>query len=208
MSIKVIQHPLIEHKMSLLRRNDTSIYQFRELVKEITIFLTYEALKNLETHEYQIDTWQGQITANKISGKKLAVVPILRAGFGMLNGVLEVIPSARVGVVGVYRDKKTLMPIEYYKKFNDDISSRSVLIVDPMLATGNSMKAVIEMVKNEGCKEIKAICIVAAPEGVKNITENHNDVELFTSALDSHLNEDGYIIPGLGDAGDKIFGTK
>jgi len=162
----------------------------------------------LETHEYQIDTWQGQITANKISGKKLAVVPILRAGFGMLNGVLEVIPSARVGVVGVYRDKKTLMPIEYYKKFNDDINSRSVLIVDPMLATGNSMKAVIEMVKNEGCEDIKAVCIVVAPEGVKNLTDSHDDVEIFTSALDDHLNEDGYIIPGLGDAGDKIFGTK
>lgn len=208
MSIKVIQHPLIEHKMSLLRRNDTSIYQFRSLVKEISIFLTYEALRSLETHEYQIDTWQGKISARKISGKKLSVVPILRAGFGMLNGVLEVIPSARVGIVGVYRDKKTLKPIEYYKKFNDDISSRNVLIVDPMLATGNSMKAVIEMVKKENCTDIKAVCLVAAPEGVKNITEDHNDVQLFTSALDDHLNEDGYIIPGLGDAGDKIFGTK
>ncbi len=208
MSIKVIQHPLIEHKMSLLRRNDTSIYQFRSLVKEISIFLTYEALRSLETHEYQIDTWQGKIGARKISGKKLSVVPILRAGFGMLNGVLEVIPSARVGIVGVYRDKKTLKPIEYYKKFNDDISSRNVLIVDPMLATGNSMKAVIEMVKKENCTDIKAVCLVAAPEGVKNITEDHNDVQLFTSALDDHLNEDGYIIPGLGDAGDKIFGTK
>lgn len=208
MSIKVIQHPLIEHKMSLLRRNDTSIYQFRSLVKEISIFLTYEALRSLETHEYQIDTWQGKISARKISGKKLSVVPILRAGFGMLNGVLEVIPSARVGIVGVYRDKKTLKPIEYYKKFNDDISSRNVLIVDPMLATGNSMKAVIEMVKKENCTDIKAVCLVAAPEGVKNITEDHNDVQLFTSALDDHLNENGYIIPGLGDAGDKIFGTK
>lgn len=208
MSIKVIKHPLIEHKMSLLRRNDTSSYQFRSLVKEISIFLTYEALRDLEMHEYQIDTWQGKIIANKISGKKLSVVPILRAGLGMLNGVLEVIPSARVGVVGVYRDEKTLKPIEYYKKFNDDISDRNVLIIDPMLATGNSMNAVIEMLKNENCKKIKAICLVAAPEGVKNIQEKHADVELFTSALDDHLNENGYIIPGLGDAGDKIFGTK
>ena len=208
MSIEIIKHPLIDHKMSLLRRNDTSINQFRALVKEISIFLTYEALRSLKTHEYQIDTWQGKITAKEIYGKKISVVPILRAGFGMLNGVLEVIPSARVGIVGVYRDKKTLMPIEYYKKFNNDISSRSVLIIDPMLATGNSMKAVIEMLKEENCKDIKAICIVAAPEGVKNIMDNHGDVQIFTAALDNHLNEYGYIIPGLGDAGDKIFGTK
>jgi len=208
MSIKIIHHPLIDHKMSLLRRNDTATYQFRSLVKEISIFLTYEALRSLKTHEYQIETWQGKSAGKKISGKKLSVVPILRAGFGMLNGVLEVIPSARVGIVGVYREKKTLKPIEYYKKFNDDISSRSVLIVDPMLATGNSMKAVIEMVKRENCKDIKAICLVAAPEGVKNISNDHDDVQIFTAALDDHLDENGYIIPGLGDAGDKIFGTK
>ncbi|MDD5583148.1 MAG: uracil phosphoribosyltransferase [Candidatus Marinimicrobia bacterium] len=208
MSFQVVDHPLIKHKVGLLRRIDTSISHFRQLMQEITIMLTYEATRDLLLKPREIMTWMGPVEAQRISGKKISVVPILRAGLGMLDGVLTLIPSARVNVVGLYRDEKTLYPVIYYKKFNKDIQIRDALIIDPMLATGHSMAKVCEMLTDEGCKNIKSLCIVAAPEGVAYMNENYPDVMIFAAALDDRLNEEGYIIPGLGDAGDRIFGTK
>jgi uracil phosphoribosyltransferase len=208
MGFQVVDHPLIKHKLGLLRRKDTSISHFRQLTQEITIMLTYEATRDLILEPRSIITWQGKAQAERISGKKISVVPILRAGLGMLDGVLALIPSARVNVVGLYRNEETLYPVEYYKKFNNDIQIRDALIIDPMLATGHSMARVCEMLTEEGCSNIKALCMVAAPEGVQYMDEHFPDVTIYAAALDDHLNEDGYIIPGLGDAGDRIFGTK
>lgn len=208
MRINEINHPLVKHKIGLMRAADISTRSFRQLAAEVGCLLTYEATKDLETEEYQFEGWCGEMTAERIKGKKITVVPILRAGIGMLDGVLELIPSAKISVVGLYRDEETLEPVAYFEKLAGEIDERMALIIDPMLATGGSMNATIDMLKKAGCKTIRALILVAAPEGVKAVQEAHPDVEMYTAAVDSHLNEKGYIIPGLGDAGDKIFGTK
>ncbi|MEH6579782.1 MAG: uracil phosphoribosyltransferase [Amphritea sp.] len=208
MRIHEIKHPLVKHKIGLMRAADVSTRSFRQLAAEVGCLLTYEATKDLETEEYQLQGWCGEVTAERIKGKKITVVPILRAGIGMLDGVLELVPSAKISVVGLYRDEETLQPVSYFEKLAHDIDERMALIIDPMLATGGSMIATIEMLKKAGCTSIRALVLVAAPEGIKALQDTHPDVELFTASVDSHLNEQGYIIPGLGDAGDKIFGTK
>ena len=208
MRINEITHPLVKHKISLMRAADVSTRSFRQLAAEVGCLLTYEATKDMPTETYQYEGWCGEISGERIKGKKVTVVPILRAGIGMLDGVLELIPSARISVVGLYRDEETLEPVTYFEKLASEMDERMALVIDPMLATGGSMNATIDMLKEAGCKEIKALGLVAAPEGVKAVNEAHPDVELYAAAVDSHLNENGYIIPGLGDAGDKIFGTK
>ena len=208
MRVNEINHPLVKHKLGLMRAATVSTRSFRQLAAEVGCLLTYEATKDLATEEYQLEGWCGEITAERIKGKKITVVPILRAGIGMLDGVLDLVPSAKISVVGLYRDEETLQPVAYFEKLAHDIDERMALIIDPMLATGGSMNATIDMLKKAGCTSIRALVLVAAPEGVKAVQDAHPDVEIFTAALDSHLNEQGYIIPGLGDAGDKIFGTK
>ena len=208
MRINEINHPLVKHKIGLMRGANVSTRSFRQLAAEVGCLLTYEATKDLETEEYQLKGWCGEVTAERIKGKKITVVPILRAGIGMLDGVLDLIPSAKISVVGLYRDEETLQPVAYFEKLAHDIEERMSLIIDPMLATGGSMIATIDMLKRAGCSSIRALVLVAAPEGIQAVQAAHPDVELFTASIDSHLNEQGYIIPGLGDAGDKIFGTK
>lgn len=208
MSLHEIKHPLIQHKLGLMRSVETSTRSFRQLAAEVGCLLTYEATKDLELEPHEIEGWNGSVTVHRIKGKKITVVPILRAGLGMLDGVLELVPSAKISVVGVYRDEETLEPVPYFEKLASDIDSRMSLIVDPMLATGGSMIATIEMLKKAGCTSIRALVLVAAPEGIRKVMAAHPDVDIFTAAVDSHLNEQGYIIPGLGDAGDKIFGTR
>jgi len=208
MSVHEIRHPLVRHKIGLMRSKSLSTRSFRQLVAEVGSLLTYEATRDLELENYTIDGWCGPIEAERIRGKKITVVPILRAGLGMLDGVLELVPSAKISVVGIYRDEETLQPVSYFDKLAHDIDQRIALIVDPMLATGGSMVATIDLLKAAGCSSIRALVLVAAPEGIKKVQEAHPDVEIFTASVDSHLNADGYIIPGLGDAGDKIFGTK
>lgn len=207
-NIREITHPLVIHKLGLMRTHGISTRSFRQLAGEVGCLLTYEATRDLELEDYRIDGWDGPLQGKRIKGKKITVVPILRAGLGMLDGVLELIPSAKISVVGIYRDEKTLEPVPYFEKLTQDICERRALIVDPMLATGGSMLATIDMLKKAGCTHIRALVLVAAPEGVAAIYDAHPDVQIFTAAIDSHLNDDGYIIPGLGDAGDKIFGTK
>ncbi len=208
MSVKEINHPLIKHKIGLMRESDRSTRSFRQLTAEVGSLLTYEATADLELEDYEVDTWAGTAPAQRIKGKKITVVPILRAGLGMLDGVLELVPSAKVSVVGLYRDEETLEPVTYFEKLASDIEHRMALVVDPMLATGGSMLAAIDMLKASGCKQIRALVLVAAPEGIKKVLDAHPDVDIYTASVDSHLNENGYIIPGLGDAGDKIFGTQ
>lgn len=208
MSVHEIRHPLVRHKIGLMRSKSLSTRSFRQLVAEVGSLLTYEATRDLELENYIIEGWCGPIEAERIRGKKITVVPILRAGLGMLDGVLELVPSAKISVVGIYRDEETLQPVSYFDKLAHDIDQRIALIVDPMLATGGSMVATIDQLKAAGCSSIRALVLVAAPEGIKKVQEAHPDVEIFTASVDSHLNADGYIIPGLGDAGDKIFGTK
>ncbi|MDR5616233.1 uracil phosphoribosyltransferase [Arsenophonus sp.] len=208
MKIVEVKHPLVKHKLGLLRDKDISTKRFRELASEVGSLLTYEATANLETETIAIEGWCGQVNIEQIKGKKITVVPILRAGLGMMDGVLENIPSARISVVGVYRDEKTLEPIPYFQKLASNINERMALVVDPMLATGGSMIATIDLLKKEGCHAIKILVLVAAPEGIKALEAAHPDVELYTASIDDHLDEHGYIVPGLGDAGDKIFGTK
>ncbi len=208
MPLRVVDHPLIRHKLGLLRRADTSTSKFRDLTREITSLLTYEAFRNLEMETVTVQGWAGPVNVEKISGKKVAVVPILRAGIGMLQGVLDLIPAARVNVVGLYRNEETLEPIRYYQKLSADVGERLAVILDPMLATGNSMVATIDLLKQAGCADIRAICLVAAPEGVRNLEQRHPDVDVFAASLDERLNDQGYILPGLGDAGDRLFGTK
>lgn len=208
MSVQVIKHPLVSHKVGLMRQDDLSTRAFRQLAAEVGCLLTYEATKDLELEPYEIEGWNGPIQVERIKGKKITVVPILRAGLGMLDGVLELVPSAKISVVGLYRDEETLEPVPYFEKFTSDIDERMALVVDPMLATGGSMIATIDMLKKAGCSSIRALVLVAAPEGIQKLQQAHPDVTLYTAAIDSHLNENGYIIPGLGDAGDKIFGTK
>ncbi len=208
MSVHEIRHPLVRHKLGLMRSVNKSTRSFRQLAAEVGCLLTYEATKDLELEEYDVEGWCGPITAERIKGKKFTVVPILRAGIGMLDGVLEAVPSAKISVVGLYRDEETLEPVPYFEKLASDIDSRMSLIVDPMLATGGSMIATIDMLKEAGCTSIRALVLVAAPEGIKKVQEAHPDVDIYAAGIDSHLNEQGYIIPGLGDAGDKIFGTR
>ena len=208
MSVHGIHHPLVKHKLGLLRQKSLSTRSFRQLTAEVGSLLTYEATSDLVLEDYQVDTWMGKAPAQRIRGKKITVVPILRAGLGMLDGVLELIPSAKVSVVGVYRDEATLEPVAYFEKLAHDIDERMALVIDPMLATGGSMLACIDMLKKAGCTQIRALVLVAAPEGIRKVQEAHPDVSLYTASVDQGLNEDGYIMPGLGDAGDKIFGTK
>jgi uracil phosphoribosyltransferase len=208
MNITIIEHPLVRHKLSLMREADCSTYRFRTLTKELARLMAYEASRDFATEVFTLQGWCGDIEAHRIKGKTVTIVPILRAGLGMLDGVLDLIPTAKISVVGLQRDEETMQPVSYFEKFVDDMDKRPALIIDPMLATGGSMVATIDLLKKKGCKNIKALVLVAAPEGVKVVNEAHPDVTIYTAALDSHLNENGYIIPGLGDAGDKIFGTK
>ncbi|ACO73495.1 uracil phosphoribosyltransferase [Laribacter hongkongensis] len=208
MNLTVVNHPLVQHKLGLLREGDISTNKFRTITHELARLLAYEATRDFELEPITIDGWCGKIEVQQIKGKKVTVVPILRAGLGMLDGVLDLVPSAKISVVGLYRNEETLEPVPYFDKFVDSLDERIALIIDPMLATGGSMVATIDLLKRKGCKSIRAIVMVAAPEGIKVVNEAHPDVPVFTASLDSHLNEQGYIIPGLGDAGDKIFGTK
>ncbi|AVY94264.1 MULTISPECIES: uracil phosphoribosyltransferase [Microvirgula] len=208
MNLTIVKHPLVQHKLGLLREGNISTNKFRTLTHELARLLAYEATRDFELETITIDGWNGPIEVEQIKGKKVTVVPILRAGLGMLDGVLDLVPSAKISVVGLYRNEETLEPVPYFDKFVDGLDERIALIIDPMLATGGSMVATIDLLKRKGCKSIKAIVMVAAPEGIKAVTAVHPDVQIFTASLDSHLNEHGYIIPGLGDAGDKIFGTK
>jgi uracil phosphoribosyltransferase len=206
--VHVVNHPLIKHKLALMRENNVTTKDFRDLASELATLLTYEATKDLETETKTIQGWAGSVRVEKIKGKKITVVPILRAGLGMMPGVLDLIPSARVSVVGLYRNEETLQPIEYYVKMTSAMEERIALIIDPMLATGGSLIATIDLIKKTGCNQIKGIFMVAAPEGIEKLTAAHPDVDVYIAALDEKLNDIGYILPGLGDAGDKIFGTK
>ena len=206
--VHVLDHPLLSHKLTIMRDKNTSVKDFRELVSEIGMLITYEATRDLPLTTKRIETPLCEMDAPTLKGKKFAVVPILRAGLGLVEGVLRMVPSARVGHIGMFRDEETLIPHTYFCKMPKDIAERDVLIVDPMLATGGSAEAAITKMKEMGCKNIKLMVLVAAPEGIKCIQEAHPDVDIYCGALDSHLNERGYIVPGLGDAGDRIFGTK
>ena len=208
MSLHVVDHPLIKHKLGVMRQNDISTKDFRDLSSEVARLLTYEAVKDLPTDKKIIQGWAGPVEVDELQGKKITIVPILRAGLGMMNGVIDMIPSAKVSVVGYYRNEETLQPVEYYVKLASDMEERVALILDPMLATGGTLMATIETLKKAGCQKIKGLFLVAAPEGVKKITDAHPDVEMYVASVDVRLNEVGYILPGLGDAGDKIFGTK
>jgi len=208
MAVHVPDHPLIKHKLGLMRQHDISTKDFRDLSSEVARLLTYYATKDLPTEKHTIQGWAGPVEVEKLKGKKITIVPILRAGLGMMPGVVDMIPSAKVSVVGYYRNEETLEPVEYYVKTAGEIEERVALILDPMLATGGTLLATIETLKNAGCKNIKGLFLVAAPEGLKRVTEAHPDVEIYTASIDERLNEVGYILPGLGDAGDKIFGTK
>ncbi|WP_425041136.1 uracil phosphoribosyltransferase [Primorskyibacter sp. S187A] len=206
--LTVVSHPLVQHKLTLMREAGTSTAVFRQLLREISQFLAYEITRELPMTTKEIDTPMERMNAPVLAGKKLALVSILRAGNGLLDGVLELIPSARVGFVGLYRDEETLKPVEYYCKLPERLEDRLVIAVDPMLATGNSSVAAIDLIKARGATNIRFLCLLAAPEGVARMREAHPDVPIVTAALDSHLNEKGYIVPGLGDAGDRMFGTK
>lgn len=203
-----MEHPLIQHKIGWLRKTDTGSRDFREMVGEIAMLLCYEATRNLELEDVEIETPICTTTVKALKGKKLAVVPILRAGLGMVDGMLAMIPAAKVGHIGLYRDPETLEPVEYYCKLPEDCSEREVFVVDPMLATGGSAVAAIKMLKDKGVRNIHFLCIIAAPEGVEAMKEAHPDVDVYIGSLDEGLNSHGYIVPGLGDAGDRIFGTK
>jgi len=206
--VVVVDHPLVQHKLGLLRDQTTPTQVFRQLVDEVTLLLTYEATKDLATEEVQIETPLERTSVQRISGKKVAVCPILRAGIGMLDGVLSLISGARVGFIGLYRNEETLEPVEYYVKLPQDIAERDVILLDPMLATGNSTAAAVATVKQAGAESIRLIAIIAAPEGIQRLHAEHPDVTIVVAAIDRELNERGYIVPGLGDAGDRLFGTK
>ena len=204
----VLDHPLIQHKVGVIRRTETGTRDFRTLISEIAKLMCFEATRDLKLKDVEIETPICKTTVKELSGKKLAVVPILRAGLGMVDGMLDMIPAAKVGHIGLYRDPDTLEPVEYYCKLPADCAEREVFVVDPMLATGGSSTAAITMLKEHGCRNIRFMCIIAAPEGVKRMQEVHPDVDIYIASLDDHLNDHGYIVPGLGDAGDRIFGTK
>ena len=204
----VFDHPLILHKLSILREKSTSVKEFRELISEIAMLMCYEATRDLPLEEIEIETPVAKAKVKHIAGKKLAIVPILRAGLGMVDGMVSMMPNVKVGHIGLFRDPETLEPVKYYFKMPPDIEERDVIVVDPMLATGGSASAAIKFLKDDGVKHVKLMCIIGAPEGVKRMQEDHPDVDIYVAALDDHLNEHGYIVPGLGDAGARIFGTK
>ena len=206
--VMIMDHPLIQHKIGIIRRQETGSKDFRQLISEIAMLMCYEATRDLKLTDVEIETPISKMTAKELAGKKLAVVPILRAGLGMVDGMLSMIPAAKVGHIGLYRNEETLEPVEYYCKLPKDCAEREVFVVDPMLTTGGSATAAITMLKNKGVKKIRFMCIVAAPQGIERMQKEHPDVDLYVGALDDHLNENGYIVPGLGDAGDRIFGTK
>ncbi|MFK5953627.1 MAG: uracil phosphoribosyltransferase [Desulfobacterium sp.] len=208
MAVHVANHPLIKHKLGLMREKNVSTKDFRDLSSEVARLLTYEATKSLETEIQTIQGWAGEVEVEKIKGKKITIVPILRAGLGMMDGVIDLIPSAKVSVVGFYRNEETLQPVQYYVKTASAMEERTALILDPMLATGGTLIATIDLLKESGCKKIMGLFLVAAPEGIAKVEEKHPDVDIYVAAVDERLNEVGYILPGLGDAGDKIFGTK
>ena len=206
--VNILDHPLIQHKLTQIRQKETSTTQFRQMINEIGGLMVYEITRDLPLEQIEIQTPVATTKANVIAGKKMVVVPILRAGLGMVDGILQMIPSARIGHIGIFRDEETLQPVEYFAKFPDGLDQRDIFIVDPMLATGGSAIAAINSIKKRGAKNIKLICLVGAPEGVKAVNEAHPDVTIYLASLDEKLNEKGYIVPGLGDAGDRIFGTK
>lgn len=206
--VTVFDHPVIKHKLTMLRDVNTGTALFRNLITEISSLMAYEVTRELETKEVEVETPMTKTTGEVLSGKKLGLVPILRAGLGMVDGMLSIIPAAKVGHIGVYRDPETLKPVDYYCKLPSDLEERELLLLDPMLATGGSALAAIEFLKEKGCNSIKFLCIIAAPEGVRKVKEAHPDVEIYVAGLDECLNADGYIMPGLGDAGDRLFGTK
>ncbi len=208
MSLHVLDHPLIHHKLSILRDKNTNVRDFRSLCTEISALMAFEALRDLQLEEVEVETPVAPATVKRLAGKKLALVGILRAGLVMVDGILGLVPSARVGHVGLYRDPKTLEPVEYYRKLPGDIAERDVFVLDPMLATGGSAAAAVQVLKEAGAERIRLLCIIGAPEGVEIVEREHPDVEITLAALDERLNEKGYIVPGLGDAGDRIYGTK
>ena len=208
MTPMIVERPLLQHKLSILRNKQTGTKEFRDLVGEIATLLCYEATRDLPMEEVEIETPITMAKTKVLAGRKLALVPILRAGMGMLDGMLTLLPAAKVGFIGLYRDEKTLQPVEYFCKLPQDIAERDVLVLDPMLATGGSLIAAISLLKRHGCKQICSLNLVCAPEGIAKVKAAHPDVDIYTAAIDDHLNENGYIIPGLGDAGDRIFGTK
>lgn len=209
MAVKEINHPLVQHKLGLMREAGISTKHFRELASEVGNLLTYEATREMATEEVDITCWNGDnLSVERIKGKKITVVPILRAGLGMLEGVMQLIPSAKTSVVGLYRDEETLEPVAYFDKVVKDVEQRTALILDPMLATGGTLIATIDLLKQKGCKQIMGLFLVASPEGIEAVTKAHPDVDIYTASVDDRLNDKGYILPGLGDAGDKIFGTR
>ena len=208
MNVNVMTHPLIQHKVTLIRSVDTGTKDFRQLLEEIALLMGYEITRDLPLEDVEVETPLVKAIGKQIAGKKLGIVPILRAGLGMVNGLLELMPMAKVGHVGMYRDPKTLQPVEYYCKLPSDLADRRIIVTDPMLATGGSAAAAISLLKEKGAKEIQLMCLVAAPEGVEGVNKAHPDVRIYVAALDEKLNDHGYILPGLGDAGDRIFGTK
>ena len=208
MAVYEVKHPLVRHKLGILREKDISTKDFRELASEVGMLLTYEATRNLPAEKVWIESWAGPVEVERIKGKKFTIVPILRAGIGMMEGVLRAVPTARISVVGIYRDEKTMQPVTYFKKLVQDIDQRKAMILDPMLATGGTLIATIDMLKQAGCKDIIGIFLVAAPEGIAKLQEKHPDVDIYVAAVDKGLDQNSYILPGLGDAGDKIFGTR
>ncbi|MDO5673325.1 MAG: uracil phosphoribosyltransferase [bacterium] len=208
MAVFEIKHPLVRHKLGILREKDISTKDFRELASEVGMLLTYEATRNLPAEKVWIESWAGPVEVERIKGKKFTIVPILRAGIGMMEGVLRAVPTARISVVGIYRDESTMQPVTYFKKLVQDIDQRKAVILDPMLATGGTLIATIDMLKEAGCKDIIGIFLVAAPEGIAKLQEKHPDVDIYVAAVDHCLDKNSYILPGLGDAGDKIFGTR
>ena len=207
-TVHVLEHPLIQHKLAILRNRKTGVKEFRELVSEISGLMCYEATRNLPTEEVEVRTPVAMAKCRKLSGKKLAIIPILRAGLGMVDSMVDLIPSAKIGHIGLYRDPETHLPVEYYCKLPEDIGNRQVFVVDPMLATGGSAVAAIDFLKSHGCKNIVMMNIIGCPEGIKAVQDAHPDVDMYLAACDEKLNEHAYIVPGLGDAGDRIFGTK
>ena len=203
-----IAHPLILHKLALIRDKRTGSKDFRELVEEVAMLMAYEVTRNLQTEDVEIETPICKTTCKMLSGKKVAIIPILRAGLGMVGGMIKLIPAAKVGHIGLYRDEATLKPVEYFCKLPQDIGEREVIVTDPMLATGGSATDVIDMLKKKGAKNIRLMCLIAAPDGIKKVTEAHPDVDVYIASIDEKLNENGYIVPGLGDAGDRLYGTK
>ena len=207
-TLYVMDHPLIQHKLSILRDRNTSVKEFRELVSEIAGLMCFEATRNMPTEEVEIETPVARAKVRRLAGKKMAIVPILRAGLGMVDGIVQLVPGCKVGHIGLYRDPETLEPVEYYCKLPGDISEREIIVLDPMLATGGSASAAVRFIKEHGGRHIRLMCIIGAPEGARRMQEDHPDVDIYVAAMDERLNDHGYIVPGLGDAGDRIFGTK